>query len=550
MKVLRVVVVVALVGGLGGAGYTWFTRLDRAAAAIMLGPPNDDDLLLLAAHPETPQAAKGVDVLSEQLGPYDCVPARLQLFDAVLTAQKLPDATVAARVLNRCTQLSPKRWGPYSGAEVARGVRTVLREEFRGEDADPLIGWLEDSKAGVSEDVLVAVALALGTSAKAARYFEAGFPADGQPLTAEPLMAPAGDSRLGPALAEAVLQYGRLGPNDKRTTPAIAKAAAVVKVPVTDEVIAAVTRMGEAGLEDAARAILGGTPAERISKVIAERESWAVTSGRRTAILDAVGADSSGDLEAMFQSVRGLDSDAWNTSEGEKLRDDTINRSQIGLRSMGARAVPAAHKYLADPDARVRSLALEHLFAFDRAHFSQAVFEASPKLSYRDLDRALELAGAEDDRLMLHFAALAVPQLVVKVKKKLLEQRADVLVPALFALLAHRESFSPDEVEAYQRLLADCPGSGPVTARELAKALESAGGRPEAVYWLAKLLALRHLTTVGGGAAEKAVVAKFVADASGYDDVRIKYVNGKETSREPTRVAFAGLAAEAMKQLR
>ena len=247
MKVLKVVAAVVGVAGLGGAGYWWFTRLERAAAAIILGPPNDDDLLLLAAHPETPQAATVMDVLSDQLGQYDCRPARLQLFDAVLTTQKLPDATVPARVLNRCTQLSPKKWGPYTGAEVARGVRTVLRDEFRGEDADPLITWVEDSKAGVSEDVLVAVALALGTSAKAARYFEAGFPADGQPLGADPYIAPGDDPRLPAALAEAVLQYGRLGPNDKRTTPAIAKAAAVVKVPVTDEVIAAVARMDTAG---------------------------------------------------------------------------------------------------------------------------------------------------------------------------------------------------------------------------------------------------------------------------------------------------------------
>lgn len=550
MKKLRVVGAVVLLTGLCGAGYWWFTRVDRAVEAALRGETWSLDFELLTAHGDSPKVAAAAVSLTGHLGQHDCTPERLALFDAVFSTQKLPDAFALACVVNRCSGVSVKKWLPYPGAQVAKAVRHVLREEFRGSDTDPLITWLEDSRAGVSEDVLVAVALALGTSAKAARYFEVGFPADGQPLTAEPRIPPGQDPRLPAALAEAVLQYGRLGPNDKRTTPAIAKAAAVVKVPVTDEVIAAVARMGSEGLEDAARAILGGAEPERVRQVIGERENWAVASGRRATILEALGAGAPGDIDAIFLSVRGLDGDAWNTSEGERLRQQTLQRSRAGVSRMGARAVPAARKYLSDSDAQVRALALDVLFEHDRPNFIEAVFEASPKLSYRDLDRALELAGSDDQQLLLHFAALAQPALVEKVKAELLKRPAAVLVPSMFALMARRESFSPEEVAAYQHLLAECPGSGPATATALAKALDGAGGDPERVYWLTKLLGLKHLSTTGGGAAEKAVVAKFLADGSGYDYVRITYRNGKEVSREPTRVTFASLATEAMGRFR
>jgi hypothetical protein len=103
---------------------------------------------------------------------------------------------------------------------------------------------------------------------------------------------------------------------------------------------------------------------------------------------------------------------------------------------------------------------------------------------------------------------------------------------------------------SYQRLLGGVVGSGAPTAKVLGQQPGAAGGRPEAVCWLTRLLALEQLGK-SGTAAERGIVELFAHASSGYEVVRIKYHGrtGKEPWRAPTKVFFATLAQGALEKM-
>ena len=92
--------------------------------------------------------------------------------------------------------------------------------------------------------------------------------------------------------------------------------------------------------------------------------------------------------------------------------------------------------------------------------------------------------------------------------------------------------------------------AGVVAVFALDRAFGPVAGAPERVYWLTKLLALKHLAEVGGPA-QREVVTKFLADPSGYEyeEVKVERDTGKVISRHPTHIAFASLARTAIDRI-
>ncbi len=554
---MRRIVGVTVIAGLlalGGGAYWYWTAIDRAIARTeRFADPDDADLALLRSHAADARVLPAAAALSTRLMRRgECRQDVLDTLDVIHVAQPRTDeagAAAAAVALLRCQHAPARAWGASSGDVIARGIRETLREKRHDDDSDPLIAWLEDSQAPVSEPVLVAVALALGTSARADAHFELGFPPDGQPLTAVSRVPVAGDARLVTPVREALLQYTHMTPTGKRVTPMLARVTRSVKVPISDEVIHAVLRLDEAGQAEVAKNLFTAADAPRIERYAREHQAWAVTSGRLARIVDALGSGSDGDAQAILDALRTTVPPQWHPGRDDPEHPRSVLAAQNALLAMGERGARVALANLQSDHLAVRMVCVEVLFALDRPRFVDAVVAAAPRLGALELHRALALAKADDPDLRLRLAALASPGMVEHVRAELLAIPADELVPRLFALLAVREAFTPEEVAAYQKLLQDSPRSAAPTAKALDDALTRAGA-PERVYWLSKLLALEHLAKVGGPG-ERAVVVKFLADTSSYEDVVIEVDErtGVELRRSPTRILFTTLAAKALEHI-
>jgi hypothetical protein len=424
----------------------------------------------------------------------------------------------------------------------------VFIQESHGPGLDACVAWLEAAQVSVTEASMVAVARAVGASPRATEYFKRGFPADGQPLTSEPRLPIEGEARMVTPVREALIHAaGTSDHTDGMLGPLLASLTHMVKVPVSDEVFSGVLRAPSDYRREIAQNVLKKSDIPKLNAYARIFERWAVDNGVLADVVDALGAGSDADAEILLDPLEDRTKEDIETDK-ELAAVDVAVRALV---EMGPRGTRVAAKHVADPHPLVRRCVLEVLWRTDPTHFVQTVAASPQKLSAGDLSRAMTLANDDPNLIALKLLALAHPTLVEKVGPALALLPASKLVPALFALVAQRDSFSPHEVAVYRQLLDASTDSGPTTAQVLDQALTRAG-KPEGVYWLAKLLALGHLAKTGGGPAKRAVVEKFVADTSSYEMVSITFEQntGKEISRTPTKIYFAQLAKDALGKMK
>lgn len=556
MRRLKILGVVLLLAGLGGGVYWQVTAIDRAIAKLGGWPaPTDDDLAVLRDNAASPKVLAGATkIVGEFLKSESCKGPELRALDAIYAAQPLAGtdgAGAAMAALVRCEHEGARQWGKFSSDDLVAGAYETLRKGRHKSKNEAMIAWIEESKPVVSAQLLTTMALALGTSARADGYFERGFPADGAPLADAATVPPASDARLVTPVTEALLQFDRSSPRGEGVPPALAKVTGVVKVPATDELIPAALRLGSS---EAAAQIVNNlfTAADipRIKEYVEQREKWAVSSGVLARTIEALGGGSDEDVQAIFDALPLQVAPDYSSPSASVKDRQSVRGTGAAVKRAGKRGVRVAIKNLTHENQAIREAAMEALFMLDPEHFAENVAPAAEKLYVVPMRRAIELAGTKyDPELRLRLSALSIPMLVDEVSKDLAALPAATLVPSLFALLAQRDSFTPAEVGAYQRVLKGCKDSAAPTAKVLDEALARAG-KPEGVYWLTKLLALEHLAEFGGPA-QREVVAKFVADTSTYSRARETYdpKSGATKSREETVYSFSELAKKTLASL-
>lgn len=161
--------------------------------------------------------------------------------------------------------------------------------------------------------------------------------------------------------------------------------------------------------------------------------------------------------------------------------------------------------------------------------------------------RALEGRGASDAvdfSLMRSLSSL--DERVARLSALLLRKRMKRarFIDTLFQFLARKASFEERELVIYESALVGYKSSASEDiARNLTTLLDSARGRPEAVFWVHKVLAFRALKRVGTRSA-MAILQKYQRDSSTYIKVqRHPRLPGKTQNLS---LRFADLAQQAL----
>jgi hypothetical protein len=108
----------------------------------------------------------------------------------------------------------------------------------------------------------------------------------------------------------------------------------------------------------------------------------------------------------------------------------------------------------------------------------------------------LEVYGAAAKNSLPFMLALSVPDAAFSTHASAALRRtlsSDQFADALFRFLAQRESFAVWEVDLYEDALTSFDGVGPAITRNLRRLLEEAGGQPQKVSWIHKVIGLSAL---------------------------------------------------------
>jgi len=167
-------------------------------------------------------------------------------------------------------------------------------------------------------------------------------------------------------------------------------------------------------------------------------------------------------------------------------------------------------------------------------------------LGPQQLKAVIAMVGPKPDP-RLYFALMASPGFAREAATALKATLPPAeITRAIFEHLAIGTSFGVGEVQTYVGMLGT--DAAPTVSASLEDALAKAGGKPESVYWLAKIVGLRALAS-GGGAKQRATVEKFVADRSTYIDERTETKGTQVTKKETDTKYFSTMAQEALAEI-
>jgi hypothetical protein len=162
-----------------------------------------------------------------------------------------------------------------------------------------------------------------------------------------------------------------------------------------------------------------------------------------------------------------------------------------------------------------RPLALS--FVRDRTNFDGAAYYAEGNRVAVGL-LALEEKGRAPTRIHPLILALSIPEPgFTKYASAALRETldADEFADALFGFLAVRDRYLVSEVNVYRQALTSYEGVAPAIEANLARLVAAAGGRPERVPWILKLIGISALGKVGGSSARR-VLDQYASDTDSY----------------------------------
>jgi hypothetical protein len=164
----------------------------------------------------------------------------------------------------------------------------------------------------------------------------------------------------------------------------------------------------------------------------------------------------------------------------------------------------------------------------------------------------LEVHGAAAKNPMPFMLALSVPDAAFSTHASAALRRtlsSDQFADALFRFLAQRKRFAVWEVDLYEDALTSFKGVGPAITRNLGRLLEEAGGKPQKVSWIHKVIALNSLRDVGDATAV-ATLRDFARDPGTYSYVVTTVDSeGRKRGARNTTKRFSELAQAALDEI-
>ena len=407
------------------------------------------------------------------------------------------DASLEAivRIVGGCPDRRALKWTTRPAADVVAAMRkdVVNNYRMRPELALPLLLELGPT---VDQSVVDVVVASVGAEPGLAdAYVKAGLPPNGTklgPAEAGPHVDPKTDPRMTPAFFY-WLNTVYAGPNETDAAAMLRVLEWITPPALTEQAgdtIGANLRV--AGVMKLCQALVRPE-----SKPFIEKHATPTQSVECFAALGTVA-----DAQKLLTSLEDrADFAAGAITEKERGKAWADEQAAI-LVKMGPKIAPVLSRALSDPKLSARAMAARAFVKIDRHAYALAAARAlrvgAPTNGF-DAELAMSLAAGEPLELDVYFAALgtdtdssasAVTALKTSVKPQ-------VWVPPFFANLAVGTQFRTQVVDRFVWLLSETEGVQVPVAAVLESELALTGGKPEQIYWLKKMVALRALEAKG-----------------------------------------------------
>ncbi|MBW1811761.1 MAG: hypothetical protein JRJ87_26465 [Deltaproteobacteria bacterium] len=562
-KILIIAVILAVLGG-GFFVYLQITKMDRyLEEAISTGYISLDEADYLADYMDDPRVRevfrKRLISIHGNIGS-EKHPKHRPIFDRAFSSHKLKVDDEVGKALMRVMfihdYMGAKNW--VEDYETNPKMTIALTNQLKYASSDylgMLIGELEARKVKVTNDLVkyvVAASMSHGESKEGQAYLKKGFPKNGDVLT---LSGDSVDPNNDPRISEG---YAYLFA--RKSFPKMEEwlfdrlHARLLKHPpeITEEYLNGLVRAMQAQpvprVVGLARA-LGPLGAQRLRKFASSLER----SEDKAAAAKLLAALGSGSLEDVDPILNDLKDQLMRHDHDADDRKKLVAQAGASLAAFGPKIIPRLIKEMNGDNGHVGAAAATALAELDPVLLAKELvrqIEAkNKKWGYGvAIEKLVEApASPEIDR----FYELMVPT-VPEDAVKALAERLDGprFVSALFVNMPRKQKYDPQEILIYSSALNQKKGAAPQVARQLEHELKIAGGKPDRVFWLVKLLALEKLGQ-NGGPETKALVQKFVGDKGYYVDVRttIDSRSGSEIDSQSDTHTFATLAYKALKKI-
>lgn len=541
----RLIALIAIGLALGGYGYVRFTRFDRIATRAATEHVSSQEWDLIKDKPEDPRvmaaAILELDAAASQSGcdGIQAVPAGAR---AVLdTHPTTDDDSLAAivKLIEQCPDARTTAWTARPQEDLVHALHADLKNAA-------------DRPKDILADALVK--LAPKTTQELVDVVVATVKAD--PSNADALVT-TGLPEAGEKLADATANILRQAPHsDPRVTNAIRTWLSSMKEEgVTDAAALAITRVlpwaqapsvDDAMADAIAKSIDKLPSVEKLcSALVLLPADAAMLSRHGTGPKVQACARTATDMKPALDMLEGAAVSATDFEDDPKNPETVTKRNAWEdaqaeqVVKLGPPALGAAREALKSNARTTRRIAARTFAKLDQAAYAATIADLLRARSANpdDAKLALELlpkqsAVAVQPALAAYFTADA--DTIKKANAALKTTEASLWVPPLFASITVAVANQAAVVNGYLKVLEDTNGTASFAARALDAAITRAG-RPDATFWLTKVLALRAIKA-HGNSGDARLVERFTKDKSQYPQykVRTEQFSGEvvEESRE------------------
>jgi hypothetical protein len=517
----------AIVLAVAGYGYWRYSRFDRLATRASTTTVTSEEWSLLRDHPDDPRVIDAAEVdLKSDRDEEGCEKVNLIADRAGNVLEKHPpkddgSLAIVAKLIASCADPRPSKWTTRPIEDVVH----VLHKDLQG-----AIKWPKDVLPDtfvrlapkVNQELIdLIVASVKADESNADSLIAAGFPENGEklvPPTDNVIRRHAGtDMRVTSALRSWLTLQKEIDSNEAKAFTRALKWAPDASL--DDAIAVPIAKSIENPDVEALCRALVILPAEaeimrkhgagpNVDACTAEAQQMAPAL---QILLDAASA------ARAFEDEKGADAktkrDAWEDLQAEAVA------------KMGPIAARAAREGLKNNARTTRRVAARAFVKIDRPGYLNVMNERLHA----------KTANGDDARLLVELVMktggfVAEPILATyyaedveasKGTTKLLKAtKPDQWVPALFADVSVQTANHPAVIGGFMNALVETPGAAAQASQALAQALTKAG-RPESVFWLTKVLALRALKS-RGKFEDAPLVTQFTRDKTKYPVIKLR----------------------------
>lgn len=544
---------------LGGLLYVWLSRFDRVAAKAATTTVTAEDWDMLRQKPDDARviAAAVIELHAASELP-ECQSVIRAGENAGTVLEKHPTTddeslAIVAKMLATCKDQRSAKWTKRPPEDLVK----MLRKDIASGASLPK-DLLADALVALGPKINQELVDVLVSTVRADGSFGESLLAAGLPENSERLVGPKENVIRHPARSdERVAQGVRawLG-SMKEAGPTEDSARALVRAVS----LAPPFSLDEAAAQAIAKAIDKVPAVEALCKAIVHHPDVAGTlkkhgSGPKIDECTAEAMKMKAVLDQLEATAAALTATGLEDEKGEparQKRDAWEDEQAETFAKMGAPAKAAAREGLKASKHTVRRVSARTFMKLDRSAYIATIAQRMRAKSATpdDAKLALELMGKGSFEPVLVLGSYYIGDVDTskRATARLKAEKPEVWVPALFADLTVNSANSPSVMKGFADALEQSVGTAPFCASILETSLTRAG-RPEAVFWLTKMLAL-HALKVKGGVAYAPIIEKFTRDKTRYPIIKLRndVFTGEILEESRTHKTISELAAEALGQ--